>query len=723
MARQNDRLVDQALNEAHQLAVARQNYQLDIPHLWASLIQPDHLAADFYQGLGVNPDRLRAIVDQELDKLPRFEQSDSSLYGKTYSQRLKRLLDRAEQYQREFADERLTVEHLILALNQQASNPITIFLRAQLVNEDRLMVALNKSKPSSNNQTDNGPKYLQELQADSDLPVIGRQSELTDLIRVLNRQTKNNALLVGPPGVGKRTIIRDLIKHLDQTKATKIYRLDLGQLVAGTKYRGEFEERFTKLLNNLQELDEKIILYVDDLPGLTTIGQADGAISAAEMLKPILEAGAIQLITSMTHAEFRENLDPDPALARHFQRITIEEPNEREVTEILAVWEDRFAAYHGVSYQWDCIRVAINLSNRYLSERALPDKALDLLDEAGAMQGNDGSQKVTPDDLAYIVERHTGVKVRGVMATERDHLLNLVPMLHAKIIGQDEAVEKVANAIIRSRAGIQNPQRPIGSFLFLGPTGVGKTALAKRLAEVLYGDQNEMIRIDMSEYMEKHAVARLVGPPPGYVGYEEGGQLTEAVRQRMSAVILLDEIEKAHPDVFNLLLQLLYEGRLTDAKGRTIDFKNTILIMTSNLGSTKILESLEENGELVSSTRNSVLEDLKHQFRPEFLNRIDDIILFNPLTSTDAEQIVKLMLAELTERLQNQHVNLEFDPAVVTYLAHVGFDPVFGARPLQRTIVQMIETPLAKKIIRQTRDSSSTYYITQDQSGFIINQK
>lgn len=491
--------------------------------------------------------------------------------------------------------------------------------------------------------------------------------------------------------------------------------------MAGTKYRGEFEERFTRLLTEFQQLDEKVVLYVDDFPGLTKIGQAEGAISAAEMLKPVLEAGGIQVVGAMTHAEYRAIFDPDPSLARHFQRILIEEQSAEECLAILQVWQRRFADYHGVQYQPDSLLAAINLSNRYLSERALPDKALDLLDEAGALKHSGENPIVTPEGIAYIVERHTGIKVRGVMATERNHLLNLVPLLHQKIIGQNEAVEKVADAIIRSRAGIQNPQRPIGSFLFLGPTGVGKTALAKRLAEVLYGDQNEMVRLDMSEYMEKHAVARLVGPPPGYVGYEEGGQLTEAVRQRMSAVILLDEIEKAHPDVFNLLLQLLDEGRLTDAKGRTVDFKNTILIMTSNLGSTKILESLEENGVLTDATKTEVLEDLKHQFRPEFLNRIDDILVFNPLSQTDAVKIVQLMLKDLTNRLQEQHVQLAIDPSVVDYLAQVGFDPVFGARPLERTIIQMIETPLAKLLIAE-ENGSLTYQIKLDRDHFTIER-
>ena len=462
----------------------------------------------------------------------------------------------------------------------------------------------------------------------------------------------------------------------------------------------------------------KIILYIEDIHQIVTAGRTEGSLDAGNLLKPLLAQGQINIIGTTTFAAYRESFELDQALEGRFQRIRIEEPDQDKALTILQGLRENYQDFHGVRLTDEALQAAISLSIRYLSDRYLPDKALDLIDEACAVkkiqlgQAQTERPDVSREDIASIVERITGIKVQGIMDNERAHLLNLDKLLCQRIVGQDQAVQKVSEAILRSRAGIQNPKRPIGSFLFLGPTGVGKTALAKSLAERLFGNELEMVRLDMSEYMEKHAVARLVGPPPGYVGFEEGGQLTEAVRRRLYSIVLLDEIEKAHPDVFNTLLQVLDEGRLTDSKGRTIDFKNTILIMTSNIGSQQILESLKSKQGLTAETQDEVLSLLQHSFRPEFLNRIDETVIFNPLRAEDMVNIVKIMVRQLQERLKQQKIQLHLSEEVYAFLAQQGYQPEFGARPIQRSIMRYLETPLARYLVKNKETTEMTVHVS-----------
>ncbi|MGT2949228.1 ATP-dependent Clp protease ATP-binding subunit [Streptococcus devriesei] len=843
MADKMTQVVEDSLAEAKELAVSHRNYQVDIPHLWSVLVRPEQFAFQFYESVGINGHQLLNVIDQEVAKIPAFSTTEKSSYARLYSQRLKNLLDDAQKEMTDLGDQVITAEHLILALFNQQRNPITVFLLEHGLTKDMLYQKMNKmrkGKPaiSSNQEAiyDALEKYAvnlnQRILDGHANKIIGRQDEINDIIRILSRKTKNNAVLVGNPGVGKTAVMEGFVQRLVKNQVPKnlqgklIYSLDMGALLAGTKYRGEFEERFKALLNDIIASEGRIILFVDEIHSIVSAGRTEGSVDAASILKPLLARGDIRILGSTTYAEYRESIEYDKALERRFQRILIHEPDTEQTMEILKGLQPMYENFHGVRLAEDTLEAAVSLSKRYISDRFLPDKALDLIDEACAVKQiaaraypkqiddlsvqivsqkihllrladseeaaplterlakleeqkkallaqwqnerqlldqeqeiqrqladledqadraleedqiaeyvdlkdskianqrhiiEDLEQKrlsqtamidvlVTREDIAAIVERLTGIKVQGVMENERDRLLHLEDLLHEKIIGQNQAVQKVSQAIIRSRAGIQNPKRPIGSFLFLGPTGVGKTALAKRLAEVLFGSELEMVRLDMSEYMEKHAVARLVGPPPGYVGYEEGGQLTEAVRQRLYSIVLLDEIEKAHPDVFNTLLQVLDEGRLTDSKGRTIDFKNTILIMTSNIGSSKILQSLQNYGRLTDEVRKEVLEELNHSFRPEFLNRIDETVVFNALSAENMIGVVKVMIADLQTRLLDQDVHLELTEPVYAFLAQKGFDVAFGARPIQRTIMQELENPLALHIIKNQTDSKKELY-------------
>ncbi|MGT2750420.1 ATP-dependent Clp protease ATP-binding subunit [Streptococcus orisasini] len=844
MADKMTQLVEESLLEAKELAVSHRNYQVDIPHLWSALVQPKQFAFQFYESVGIKGSQLLKVIDQEVAKIPAFSTTEKGTYARLYSQRLKKLLDDAQEEMTDLGDQVLTAEHLILALFNQERNPITVFLLKQGLTKTLFYQKMNKmrkGKPavSSSQEAvyDALEKYAtnlnQRILDGHANKIIGRQDEMNDIIRILSRKTKNNAVLVGHPGVGKTAVIEGFVQRLVKNQVPKnlqgkvIYSLDMGALLAGTKYRGEFEERFKALLNDIIASKGKIILFVDEIHSIVSAGRTEGSVDAASILKPLLARGDIQILGSTTHAEYRESIEYDKALERRFQRILIHEPDVNQAMEILKGLQPIYENFHGVRLTEDTLEAAVSLSKRYISDRFLPDKALDLIDEACAVkqiaarshprqikdlsiqivsqkidllrladakeadqlterlakleeQKNallarwqnerqllDEEQEiqqqltvleeeanhaledekiskyvqlkdekmteqhqalkaleeerlsqqsmidvlVTREDIAAIVERLTGIKVQGVMENERDRLLHLEDLLHEKIIGQNQAVQKISQAIIRSRAGIQNPKRPIGSFLFLGPTGVGKTALAKRLADVLFGSELEMVRLDMSEYMEKHAVARLVGPPPGYVGYEEGGQLTEAVRQRLYSIVLLDEIEKAHPDVFNTLLQVLDEGRLTDSKGRTIDFKNTILIMTSNIGSSKILQSLHDHGCLTDEARQEVLEELNHSFKPEFLNRIDETVLFNALSDNDVIGVVKVMVADLQKRLLVQNVYLELAEPVYAFLAQKGFDVAFGARPIQRTVMQELENPLALYIIQHQTDPKNALLV------------
>lgn len=728
-------LLQEVLNAAKELAIQKHNYQVDIPHVWTVLTQPQAFALEFYTGLDLDINEFISVINQELAKIPVFSHTDTNRYGRQYSQRLKNLLDDAEAERAELRDEVVTVEHLILSLFHQQRNPITVFLKQAGIDKELVAAKLNKVRqgkraisPSQESRYQALNKYAtnfnQWLADQTDRQVIGRKDEIDDIIRVLCRKEKSNAILLGFPGVGKSKVIEGFVGRLladdvpEKLQGKEVFKLNLGGLIAGTKYRGEFEERFKAVLDEVLAAKGKIILYIEDIHQIVTAGRTEGSLDAGNLLKPLLAQGQINIIGTTTFAAYRESFELDQALEGRFQRIRIEEPDQDKALTILQGLRENYQDFHGVRLTDEALQAAISLSIRYLSDRYLPDKALDLIDEACAVkkiqlgQAQTERPDVSREDIASIVERITGIKVQGIMDNEREHLLNLDKLLRQRIVGQDQAVQKVSEAILRSRAGIQNPKRPIGSFLFLGPTGVGKTALAKSLAERLFGNELEMVRLDMSEYMEKHAVARLVGPPPGYVGFEEGGQLTEAVRRRLYSIVLLDEIEKAHPDVFNTLLQVLDEGRLTDSKGRTIDFKNTILIMTSNIGSQQILESLKSEQGLTAETQDEVLSLLQHSFRPEFLNRIDETVIFNPLRAEDMVNIVKIMVRQLQERLKQQKIQLHLSEEVYAFLAQKGYQPEFGARPIQRSIMRYLETPLARYLVKNKETTEMTVHVS-----------
>ena len=728
-------LLQEVLNAAKELAIQKHNYQVDIPHVWTVLTQPQAFALEFYTGLDLDINEFISVINQELAKIPVFSHTDTNRYGRQYSQRLKNLLDDAEAERAELRDEVVTVEHLILSLFHQQRNPITVFLKQAGIDKELVAKKLNKVRqgkraisPSQESRYQALNKYAanfnQWLADQTDRQVIGRKDEIDDIIRVLCRKEKSNAILLGFPGVGKSKVIEGFVRRLladdvpEHLLGKEVFKLNLGGLIAGTKYRGEFEERFKAVLDEVLAAKGKIILYIEDIHQIVTAGRTEGSLDAGNLLKPLLAQGQINIIGTTTFAAYRESFELDQALEGRFQRIRIEKPDQDKALTILQGLRKNYQDFHGVRLTDEALQAAISLSIRYLSDRYLPDKALDLIDEACAVkkiqlaQSGTNQPDVSREDIASIIERITGIKVQGIMDNEREHLLKLDKLLRQRIVGQDQAVQKVSEAILRSRAGIQNPKRPIGSFLFLGPTGVGKTALAKALAERLFGNELEMVRLDMSEYMEKHAVARLVGPPPGYVGFEEGGQLTEAVRRRLYSIVLLDEIEKAHPDVFNSLLQVLDEGRLTDSKGRTIDFKNTILIMTSNIGSQQILESLKSEQGLTSETQDEVRSLLQHSFRPEFLNRIDETVIFNPLRAEDMVNIVKIMVRQLQERLKQQKIQLHLSEEVYAFLAQKGYQPEFGARPIQRSIMRYLETPLARYLVKNKETTEMTVHVS-----------
>ena len=728
-------LLQEVLNAAKELAIQKHNYQVDIPHVWTVLTQPQAFALEFYTGLDLDINEFISVINQELDKIPVFSHTDANRFGRQYSQRLKNLLDDAEAERAELRDEVVTVEHLILSLFHQQRNPITVFLKQTGIDKELVAKKLNKVRQGkravSSSQESRyqalskyATNFNQWLADQTDRQVIGRKDEIDDIIRVLCRKEKSNAILLGFPGVGKSKVIEGFVRRLladdvpEHLLGKEVFKLNLGGLIAGTKYRGEFEERFKAVLDEVLAAKRKIILYIEDIHQIVTAGRTEGSLDAGNLLKPLLAQGQINIIGTTTFAAYRESFELDQALEGRFQRIRIEEPDQDKALTILQGLRENYQDFHGVRLTDEALQAAISLSIRYLSDRYLPDKALDLIDEACAVkkiqlgQAQTERPDVSREDIASIVERITGIKVQGIMDNEREHLLNLDKLLRQRIVGQDQAVQKVSEAILRSRAGIQNPKRPIGSFLFLGPTGVGKTALAKSLAERLFGNELEMVRLDMSEYMEKHAVARLVGPPPGYVGFEEGGQLTEAVRRRLYSIVLLDEIEKAHPDVFNTLLQVLDEGRLTDSKGRTIDFKNTILIMTSNIGSQQILESLKSEQGLTSETQDEVLSLLQHSFRPEFLNRIDETVIFNPLRAEDMINIVKIMVRQLQERLKHQKIQLHLSEGAYAFLAQKGYQQEFGARPIQRSITRYLETPLARYLVENKETTELTVQVS-----------
>ena len=832
--------VAEALGAAQQIAQVRRHQEIDIPHVMKSLVQPNQLAEQIYREAGVNVQGLNAAIDAALEAEPVVE--GASAYGQSMSQNLSQLLTDANSVKDEFGDTYISTEAVLLALYQQRYNPITQFLLNDAkVDAKRLRQVIENlrggEKVTSKNAEASykslekyGTDLVKEARSGKMDPIIGRDEEIRDVIRILSRKTKNNPVLIGEPGVGKTAIVEGLAQRIvkndvpDNLKNKTIISLDMGSLVAGAKYRGEFEERLKAVLKEVKKSEGQIILFIDELHNIVGAGKAEGSMDAGNLLKPMLARGELHLIGATTLDEYRENIEKDKALERRFQRVLVQEPSVEDTISILRGLKERFEIFHKVRIHDTALVAAATLSNRYITDRFLPDKAIDLVDEACAtinvemnsrpteldvaerkqmqleieqqalknetdpaskkrladadaelanlkektnklkaqweaekkdirqlnekksaidkakheledaqsrydletaarlqhgtipqlekelqtMEHSDRPQSwlvqesVTANEIAAVISRETGIPVAKLVEGDRQKLLHLADNLHQRVIGQNEAVSAVSDAVLRSRAGLQDPSRPLGSFLFLGPTGVGKTELAKALAEDLFDSEKHMVRIDMSEYMEKASVSRLVGAAPGYVGYEQGGQLTEAVRRNPYTIVLLDEIEKANPDVFNILLQVLDDGRLTDGQGRTVDFKNTIIIMTSNLGSEYLLDGVQEDGTVSQQAKDNVRQLVGKAFKPEFLNRIDDIIMFNPLSLADVEKIAVKDLKQLGTRLADQQISLDITPAAQEWLAHKGYEPAFGARPLQRLITSAVETPLAKELIRGT---------------------
>lgn len=841
--------VSDAVAAAQQIAQVRHHQEVDVPELFKALVQPNQFATQVFQEAKINIDGLNAAIDKALDDEPVVE--GNTQYGQNMSQNLYHLLQDADQVREQFGDEYIATEAVLLAVFDQQYLSISEYLKSQGLTKAKLRKVVDKLRNGAKVTSKNAENTYQSLKKyGTDLvaearsgkmdPIIGRDDEIRDVIRILSRKTKNNPVLIGEPGVGKTAIVEGLAQRIvrqdvpDNLKDKTIISLDMGSLLAGAKYRGEFEERFKAVLKEVQKSQGQIILFIDEIHTIVGAGKAEGAMDAGNLLKPMLARGELHLIGATTLDEYRENIEKDKALERRFQRVLVQEPSVEDTISILRGLKERFEIFHGVRIHDAALVAAATLADRYITDRFLPDKAIDLVDEASAninvemnsrpteldvaerrqmqleieeqalsketdqasikrlgqlrheladlkeetnrlkaqwdaekkditavndkkaqidkakheledaqakydletaarlqhgtipqleqeladMEKADRpdewlvQESVTEQEIAAVISRQTGIPVAKLVQGDRQKLMHLADNLHKRVIGQDEAVNAVADAVLRSRAGLQDPSRPLGSFLFLGPTGVGKTELAKTLADALFDSDKHMVRIDMSEYMDKISVSRLVGAAPGYVGYEEGGQLTEAVRRNPYTIVLLDEIEKAHPDVFNILLQVLDDGRLTDSQGRTVNFKNTIIIMTSNLGSESLLDGMEQDGKITQERRDQVLKLIRGSFKPEFLNRIDDIIMFNPLRLADIEKIVMKDLDKLNVRLHEQDIDLQVTPAAEEWLADKGYEPAYGARPLQRLITNAVETPLAKQLISGEILPQSTVVLT-----------
>lgn len=827
-----------AIAEAQQIAVTRKHQEIDIAHLWKIFVQPGHFARDFYADAGVDIPAFEQEIDLALEEYPVVS-GENIQYGQNLSQNLFHLLQEADKLREHFQDEYVSTEIVLLALMKLKNYRLTKYLNSVGLTEKKLKEAIEKmrggERVTSQNQEEQykalekyGIDLNQAVKSGNQDPIIGRDEEIRDVVRILSRKTKNNPVLIGEPGVGKTAIIEGLAQRIvrrdvpENLKDKIIFSLDMGALIAGAKFRGEFEERLKAVLKEVKKSDGRIILFIDEIHNIVGAGKTEGSMDAGNLLKPMLARGELHCIGATTLDEYRMYMEKDKALERRFQRVLVKEPTVEDTISILRGLKERFEIHHSVNIHDNALVAAATLSNRYITDRYLPDKAIDLIDEACATirvemnsmpteldqvtrrlmqleieeaalkkEQDDASKKrlgmlqeeladlreeansmkmrwetekeevnklsskraeidkarheletaeseydlekaailrhgtipalekelkeleainesdhdkmvqeaVTENEISIVVGRMTGIPVKKLVEGEREKILRLNETLHKRVIGQDEAVDAVSDAVIRSRAGLQDPNRPLGSFLFLGPTGVGKTELAKALAEDLFDSEEHMVRIDMSEYMEKHSVSRLVGAPPGYVGYEEGGQLTEAVRRSPYTIVLLDEIEKAHPDVFNILLQVLDDGRLTDSKGRIVDFKNTVLIMTSNIGSQFLLEGVTAEGTIPEAVEEQVMSILKGHFKPEFLNRIDDTILFTPLSLNNVTEIIGKLTEQLEKRLEHQEISLEISKETQAWIAENAYDPIYGARPLKRFITKEVETPLAKEII------------------------
>ena len=853
----------EAIQNAQQMAINYQNNQIDPLHLaYTLLTQEQGLIPQVLTKMNINTSAMIQTIGEAISKLPQVSGPGRELDKVYISSETEKVLSKSEVLAKKMQDEYISVEHLMLALIEAASGEWKRILSAfaiskkdflDIVNEMRGNRHVTSEEPEATYDVLNkyGYDLVERARAHQMDPVIGRDSEIRNVIRILSRKTKNNPVLIGEPGVGKTAIAEGLAQRIvkgdipETLKDRRIFSLDMGALIAGAKYRGEFEERLKAVLQEIKKSEGKIILFIDELHTIVGAGKTEGSMDAGNLLKPMLARGELHCIGATTLNEYRQYIESDAALARRFQPVMVSEPTVEDTIAILRGIKERYEIYHGVQIQDNALITAATLSDRYISDRFLPDKAIDLVDEACAllrteidsmpveldeiarkmlqleiaetalkkednpiskqnladtqkelaelrekfkamkMQWENEKEvimnvrrlkeeietqtasmqkaereydynkaaelkygilpdlkkqleeaearaqasgehtllrdKVNEEEIAKIISRWTQIPVTKLMEGERHKLLRLEDILHQRVIGQNEAVSTVTDAILRSRAGIKDPRRPIGSFLFLGPTGVGKTELAKALAEALFDDEHSMIRIDMSEYMEKHSVARLIGAPPGYVGYEEGGQLTEAVRRKPYAVILFDEVEKAHPDVFNILLQVLDDGRITDSKGHTVDFKNTIIILTSNLGSQLILEGINEEGEIDESTEESVNQLLKTHFRPEFLNRLDEIVLYRPLQKREIIQIVSLLEKDLNKRLEDKQLHVKLTERAKDYVAEQGFDPVFGARPLRRFLQRKVETLIARTLIAQEIAPFSTFVVDYNHKELVIH--
>ena len=851
----------EAIQNAQTLAIENQNAQVEQEHLLLALLEQENsLIKELIKKIG-DEDSIENEVRNKIENKPKMTGGVRPSDGIYVAQDVDRVLADSESIAKKMNDEYVSVEHIMLAIFNNANSNIKEIFRRYSITKNEFLKALSDVRGNTRVTSDNPEdtydvlkKYGQDLTQmarEQKLdPVIGRDTEIRNVIRILSRKTKNNPCLIGEPGVGKTAIAEGLALRIvrgdvpEGLKKCTIFSLDMGLLVAGAKYRGEFEERLKAVLQEVKKSEGRIILFIDEIHTIVGAGKTDGAMDAGNLLKPMLARGELHCIGATTLNEYRQYIEKDQALERRFQPVMVDEPSVEDTISILRGLKERYEVYHGVKIADNALISAATLSHRYISDRFLPDKAIDLIDEACAMiktemesmpteldevsrkimqleieetalskekdeiskqrladiqkekselkakfdgmkakwenekasigkvqklreeieQTNaqieqaernydlnkvaelrygklpelqkelqheeeisekskeDGllRNKVTEEEIAKIISRWTGIPVTKLMEGEREKILNLDKILHKRVIGQDEAVEKVSEAIMRSRAGIGDPRRPIGSFMFLGPTGVGKTELAKSLAEALFDDEHNIVRIDMTEYMEKYSVSRLIGAPPGYVGYEEGGQLTEAVRRKPYSVVLFDEIEKAHPDVFNILLQVLDDGRITDSQGRTVDFKNTIIILTSNLGSDYILEGIQENGEISEEAKQKVSELLKRSFRPEFLNRLDEIVFYKPLIKNEISKILELLIKDLEKRLEDKHIKLELTQPAKDYLINNGYDEVYGARPLKRFVQKKLETLIAKKILTQEVLPNSTVVVNCNDDGLYI---
>ncbi len=855
--------VQKSLNDAYQIAVKKHNQQVDVIHLFSALVnQEDGLIPNILEKMNISVTALKSSIDEELNKLPQIYGEGINSQGVTASRNIEQVLIKAEDISKDFKDSYISVEHVMLAIMDMKSlTNITRLLNMYNINKNDFLQVLSQVRGNQRVESqdpegtyDALAKFgtnLVELAKKHKLdPVIGRDEEIRRVIRILSRRTKNNPVLIGEPGVGKTAIVEGLAERIvrgdvpEGLKDKIIFSLDMGALIAGAKYRGEFEERLKAVLKEVQGSEGKIILFIDEIHTIVGAGKTEGSMDAGNLIKPMLARGELNCIGATTFDEYRRYIEKDKALERRFQPVIADEPTVEDTISILRGLKERFEIHHGIRIHDSAIVAAAKLSDRYIQDRFLPDKAIDLIDEAGAMirseidslpteldivrrklftletereallKENDEKSKlrleelqreiaelksrddemtakyenekssiteiknlkskldeakgdvekyereydynkvaeikystiptleqqikdleekmqsgyenallkeeVTDNEISEIVSKWTGIPVTKLVEGEREKLLKLEDELHERVIGQDEAVTAVANAVIRARAGLKDENKPIGSFIFLGPTGVGKTELAKTLANDLFDSEENIIRIDMSEYMEKHSVSRLVGPPPGYVGYEEGGQLTEAVRRAPYSVILFDEIEKAHEDVFNMFLQILDDGRLTDNKGKTVDFKNTIIIMTSNIGSSYLLEAA---GNITEETKDLVMGEMKRRFKPEFLNRVDDIIMFKALDKEEIKKIIDIFIKSLENRLKDKDIDIEITDAAKEIMVREGYDPVYGARPLKRYIGNTLETMIARRMIAGEIYNGCTIVVDGKDDNIIINVK